>query len=222
VKRARQLMLARTAGHGGKREGAGRKPGARPSVPHRARPPHKRYQPVHATLRARPSLPRFRGARLFRAMRAAIGAASKAQFRVVHFSVQNNHLHLFVEAEDNDALSRGMRGLVTRVAKAVNRATERTGAVWGDRYHTHELRSAREVRHALVYVMSNWRKHLHVPSPTAIDPCSSAPWFTGWTNRRPLPLTPDAPIRPPQTGLARKGWLHYGPISPREAPGRSA
>src|SRR5687768_2180763 len=122
VRAPRQLTLARTAGHGGKRAGAGRKPGPRPSVPHRARPPHKRWQPVHVTLRARRSLPRFRGARLFRAVRGAIGAASKTQFRVVHFSVQNNHLHLFVEAEDNDSLSRGMRGLVTRVAKAVNRA----------------------------------------------------------------------------------------------------
>jgi hypothetical protein len=43
-----------------------------------------------------------------------------------------------------------VRGLVIRVAKAVNRALARHGRIWGDRFHSRILRTPREVRNALV------------------------------------------------------------------------
>jgi len=86
--------------------------------------------------------------------------------------VQDDHLHLIVEADDTQVLARGLRGLAIRVARAVNRALNRRGAVWGDRYHARALTSPRAVRNALVYVMPRsvaqcfawlatvgWRKH---------------------------------------------------------------
>ena len=48
----------------------------------------------------------------------------------------------------------------------------------GDRYHVRALETPREVRHALVYVLQNWRKHL--TDVRGLDPRSSAAWFTGW------------------------------------------
>ena len=96
---------------GGRRPGAGRKPaGPRAGVPHRRRPLHHGSQPVHVTLRAVRGLPSLRGARLFPALRRGLGAASAATFRVVHYSVQANHVHLLVEAEGTRALGRGCRG----------------------------------------------------------------------------------------------------------------
>ena len=47
--------------------------------------------------------------------------------RIIEFSVQGNHLHLIVEAENSDALSRGMQGLAIRIAKALNSLMERAG-----------------------------------------------------------------------------------------------
>ena len=84
---------------GGRRPGAGRKPaGPTAGVPHRRRPLHHGGQPVHVTLRAVRGLPSLRRARLFPALRRGLGAASAATFRVVHYSVQANHVHFLVEA----------------------------------------------------------------------------------------------------------------------------
>src|SRR5213078_4798003 len=60
-----------------------------------------------------------------------------------------DHLHLIVEADDRATLARGVRGLTIRMARAVNRALGRRGAVCADRYHSRALTSPRAVRHAL-------------------------------------------------------------------------
>ena len=50
-------------------------------------------------------------------------------FRVVHFSLQSNHMHLIVEACDTIALSRGMKGLLVRLARRLNKMWKRRGPV---------------------------------------------------------------------------------------------
>jgi REP element-mobilizing transposase RayT len=164
-------------------------------------------------------LPSFRAPRLFAAIRDAIGAASKDRFRVVQFSVQSDHLHLIVEAADKGALGAGLKGLAVRTARAVNRAVERRGAVWADRYHAHALTSPNETRRALVYVLSNFKKH-RPADRSQIDALSSALWFDGF--REFIPRTVDPPpVRRATTWLARIGWQKAGgPISIREGPCR--
>ena len=111
--------------------------------------------------------------RVFRALREAIRLAQRGgPFRICHFSVQGNHIHLLVEATDRQALSRGVQGLAIRMARAVNRTLRRRGRVWADRYHRRDLATPREVRHALTYVLENARKHR--PDFRGMDPCSSA------------------------------------------------
>jgi len=147
-------------------------------MPHRARPDHKKRHPVHVTLRAVRRLPSLRRQIIFAAMRGTIANTKLAWVRVVHFSVQPDHVHLLVEADDKVCLSRGMAGLMVRMARWVNRALGRRGRVWSDRFHARALRTPRETRHGLVYVLMNWRKH--VPEAKGIDPCSSGLWFEGW------------------------------------------
>jgi len=146
---------------GGKRRGAGRKTSRfRSAVPHAVRPEHKKTNPVHATLRASRRLPNLRQQIIFSEIRRALGRTARVWFRVVHFSVQADHLHLLVEANDKRALSRGLMGLAIRVARAVNRVLGRTGNVWSDRFHSRALASPREVRNAIVYVLMNAKKHI--------------------------------------------------------------
>jgi REP-associated tyrosine transposase len=223
--RSGQLALGLSSGWGGKRKNAGRKPiaGRRRPTPHRARPQHKARFPVHVTLRARASLPSLRSPTAYPAIRDALSAASTDRFRLNHFSVQSDHLHLIVEAHDTAALERGIRGLAIRVARAINRALERTGPVWGDRYHARTLESPREVRHGLVYVLFNHRKH-RPAERQRIDPCSSACWFDGF--RTPLPRSDDPPAtRAARTWLGTTGWRRRGLIrldeTPQPAPRRS-
>jgi REP element-mobilizing transposase RayT len=206
-------------GHGGARPGAGRKPTGRRVVPHVARGAHRARHPVHVTLRAREGLPSFRADKfLFAALRGAIADGQKRAFRIVHFSVQSNHLHLIVEAHDTETLSRGLQGLTVRMARAVNRALAACGTVFAERYHAHELRTPRETRAALLYVLQNWAKH----GPGGdYDPWSSAAWFDGWS--KPPPTGGGLPVvARPRTWLVTIGWRRHGLLRPGEKPGRAA
>ncbi len=157
----KQLAFPSPRTWGGCRRGAGRKPnGARPGVPHVRRARHDVRHPVHVTLRRGAGAPSLRSARVFPALRGALAAASHSGFRVIHFSVQIDHVHLVVEADVPLRLSRGVQGLAIRCARAVNRCAGRRGAVWSDRFHARALTSPREVRHGMVYVLLNYRKHL--------------------------------------------------------------
>ena len=149
-----QLAFPARPTWGGRRAGAGRKPapGRRPGVAHVTRPLHHAGHPVHVTIRTGPTIRCLRSVRVFPSVRRALVASSRRGFRVVHFSVQDDHLHLIVEADDRATLARGVRGLAIRVARAVNRALDRRGAVCADRYHARALTSPRAVRHALIYV----------------------------------------------------------------------
>jgi REP-associated tyrosine transposase len=170
MKRAVQGVLVFRS-WGGRRRGAGRPPArARRTVAHRRRAAPDPRTPVHVTLRAVAGIASLRGAHVFGAVRRALAAASRRTFRLVHYSVQSDHVHLLVEAEGGTSLARGCQGLSVRVAKAVNRVLGRRGAVWGDRYHARPLRTPREVRNALVYVLQNWFKH--VPGSSGRDPLS--------------------------------------------------
>lgn len=208
---------------GGRRCAAGRKPtGPRAGVPHVARPDHKARHPVHVTLRAARGLPSLRRESIFVEMRRAFAFYKRPSFRLVHFSVQADHVHVIVEATDRAALSAGTRGLAIRLARTVNRVAERRGRVWGDRYHARALTSPREVRHALVYVLANW--HKHVRGARGIDPCTSAFWFDGWRMSAHIPVAPkwdigdSPPVAIARTWLAAEGWRRYGLVDMRERP----
>jgi REP-associated tyrosine transposase len=205
---------------GGKRRGAGRKSARnRRAVPHCVRPEHEKANPVHVTLRASRRVSSLRRQCLFHAIRRALGRTARAWFRVVHFSVQADHVHLLVEADDKSSLSPRLMGLTIRVARAVNRVLRRRGRMWDDRFHSRALKSPREVRHAIVYVLMNAKKHI-ADAPN-FDPCSSAAWFTG--SKLPLaqapPLDCDELItQRPQTWLLRAGWTKHGLVAPNERP----
>lgn len=147
-----------------------------------------------------------------------MAAASRTDFRLVQFSVQGDHVHLIVEAHDKAALSSGLRGLTIRAARAVNRATGRSGRVWADRYHARDLATPREVRHALCYVLHNSRKHRREVS--RIDPYSSARWFDGWRDYDPVfDFAADPPpIVRPRTWLMAVGWRRHGLLRLDEDP----
>ena len=191
-------------------------------MPHDPREAHDKNQPVHVTIRRVALGPSFRAQAVCAAIRGVIAAAKSKGVRVLHYSVQENHLHLMVEGESAADLSNQMRTLFSRVAFAVNAVARRRGRLFRDRHHRHALKTPREVRNALVYILFNDRKHnargASVPSaaPT-VDRCSSVYWFHDWSpsDRPPeggmLPLE-NAPVSKPRTWLAGWGW-HRGKSS---------
>src|SRR4051812_47741868 len=120
---------------GGKRKRAGRKPkGVRAGVPHVRRSLPKR-SPAHVTMKVAAGLPSLRNGRRFGSIRAALAAGrERFGFRLIEFTVQANHLHLLVEAEDTVALARGVKGIAVRIARALNALERRHGTVFPDRF----------------------------------------------------------------------------------------
>src|SRR5262245_19477796 len=215
--RAVQLPLPTRPSWGGRRQGAGRKrpPGRRPGVRHQSLPIHEASHPVHVTLRTVDAVRCLRSDRAFPAVRHALAVSSRDGFRIIEYSVQENHLHLLVEAENGRRLSSGVSGLAIRVARAVNRVLGRHGALWAERFHARALTSPRSVRNALVYVLLNFRKH-HA-GERGIDRCSSGPWFSGWREAATPPRGP-SPIARAHTWLATVGWRRHGLIRLEESP----
>jgi REP element-mobilizing transposase RayT len=209
---------------GGRRNNAGRpkKPGAK--LRHAMRPKLARSYPAHVTLRALPSAPNLRRGAAYAAVEAALCAVrAREDYRVVHFSVQTNHVHLLVEAHGATSLARGMQALAIRIARGVNRACGRKGKLWGDRYHSRVLRTPREVRNALCYVLQNTRRHLThdggIVEPGWIDPRSSGSSFDGWRDANEVRTSArEAPTLAPHTWLLATGWRRHGLIRVDEGP----
>ena len=153
-------------------------------------------------------------------------ACERGNFRVVHYSVQHDHVHLIVESAGKQALGRGMMSVGTRFARLVNRVFGRRGAVLDGRYHLRVLRTPREVRNALAYVLLNarrhWRKRNGSAPPVRLDEASSGRWFDGWRPgvrfRVPVPDDP-CEVASARTWLLRKGWRRWGLIDLAEVPG---
>jgi putative transposase len=159
--------------HGGRRRGAGRKPkGDRKLVSHKERPRFDKLTPAHLTLRVRDDVPSLRSSRRFAVIRGCFAAARGLHgLRLVEFAVLGNHLHLIVEAENNEALSRAMQGLCIRLAKRLNAVLKRrSGRIFADHYHLHILATPNEARNALDYVKGNARHHC---GEEGLDWCSS-------------------------------------------------
>jgi REP element-mobilizing transposase RayT len=223
MRRLRQFRFV-FAQWGGVRRGAGRKPkGARAGVSHDTRPDLAARYPVHVTIRVLDGLENLRSTGVRHTIeRAFERGADRFGFRLVEYSIQSNHAHLIAEAPDRRALWRGMQGLKVRIAKALNKFWKRRGTVFSDRYHARILRTPREVRLALLYVLNNARRHgLKL---LGIDPCSSGPWFGGWTIEVARPSRPCAAVGA-RTWLLRIGWRRHGPIAvdevPRKTPSRA-
>jgi len=213
--------------HGGARRGAGRKQtGVKRGGPHRARPALSSRHGVHVALRCVRGVPRLRQACMYHAIRRVLARyLGCGEFRVVHISLQHNHIHLIVEARDARALTRGMQGFAINAARAINRAWGREGKVFAYRYHATQIKTASYARNAISYVLNNWRRHREdffdgAARAAKLDEYSSAVSFTGWTERFAIPTTHvPLPVSPPRTGLLRSDWTRYGLIDPFERPG---
>ena len=221
---------------GGKRRGAGRPQlHRRCSEPHRERDSFEASSPVHVTLRLVDGLDTLRCRGAYDAVSAAMRAvAERPDFRIVHASIQRNHLHLVNEASDRKSLAKGIQALQISAAHHLKTHWERErgrrpiGAVFTDRYHAEIIESPTQARHALAYVLMNWRRHAEdrgeLSSRWLLDPYSSALSFADWADGPERWTVPDdyrpLPTRPAETWLLRKGWKRVGPISMFERPGR--
>ena len=253
-KRHEQLELLNKKGTGkarrkakqrrqGKTGEAPRKPGrpaknGRAGVRHDAREVFKASEPVHVVLRVEKSVERLRRMDIYRAVRGStLVVASREDFRIVHISIQGTHIHLLVEATGRTALSRGMQAFTISAAKRMNAVLTRVnpetmvverrkGKVFSDRYHAEVISNRRQARHALAYVLNNWRKHCEdARTDVPVDRFSSGISFRGWAAYADPEFRFAVPagyepmvVWEPRTWLLSAGWMMYGRIDFFEVP----
>lgn len=223
---------------GGKRDGAGRKPTSkRASASHESRERFRRLTVVHVTLRVISGLGTLRRREPYFAIRKATEAVLKrSDFRIVHVSLEHDHLHLIVEAESDRALGRGVRAFAGSAAQHLNRTAcgpdgGRRGKVFDDRYHARTIHSPTQARNCINYVLNNWRHHGQDEVSVDVrdwdvDYFSSAVSFGGWKelgDRRFLYTMPDEQrlcVSVPRSWLLREGWKRAGSISMFDVPGQ--
>ena len=228
--------------------GRPKKPGAK--LRHEKRPDFTDQQPLHVTLRVdHKAVGKLRTRACYGAIReAAITLLPHEECRITQLSIQGTHIHLLVEADDKQALSKGMQAFTISAAKHINAAISKAGSWWerrrmarpprrrkgkvfADRYHVRVITSPLQARRELAYVLNNWRKHGEdgrgVARGWLVDPFSTAWNFTGWAERKDEPFlwqvrdTYDPiPVYGPRTWLLRVGWRRHGLVSLFEVPSR--
>ena len=195
--------------------------------------------PVHVVLRVVDAVGNLRRPLAYHVIRhATFVVGQRDNFHIVHLSIQRTHVHLIVEAQDKLALARGMQAFQISAAKQLNRAISqgrpgprRRGAVFSGRYFAQIIKTPRQVRHTLSYVMNNWRKHgedqVGEMQAWKIDWFSSAIHFPDWAEYGDSPWMWRGPAGyepvwawQPKTWLLREGWKRHGLISYREIPSR--
>jgi REP element-mobilizing transposase RayT len=223
---------------GGPREGAGRKPnGEEACASHARRPELKRELPLHVTLRVVRDVGWLRKMSAYRAIRRALRTALEhhAQFRIVHFSLQRDHIHLMCEVANKAGLTIGMRSFQIAAAKHLNReltrkgCKRRRGKVFADRYHAEAIDSIARTCNTMSYILNNWRKHGHEDGYSLfdgrIDPYSSGVYFLHWKERTLPDFVIPPGYEPPELGNAHTWLLTEGVrkgrvISCFEVPGK--
>lgn len=227
---AKTKRRRKSTNHGGARPGAGRPPkGEFAGQPHKGREAFRSKHPLHVVMRVLPVAGQLRRPLVYSGVRDALTTIGKHEdCRVVHLSIQHDHIHLLVEADDRQALARGMRAFQISLAKRINRLlgsnmrTRRRGQIFADRYESFVLDTPRAVRAALVYVLNAWRRFERVTSPRALDQYSSALAFDGWkdpiTDRDTSQLIPLV-LWPARTSLLTTEWRTAGgKIARNEVP----
>lgn len=158
-------------GRGGRRQNSGRKRIHSKGVSHRTREEVSRRTPLHINFKYKAYM---RNKYCLKLLKRAILNARKLGLRVNHFSLQYDHVHLIVEADSNSILESGMRSITVTIAKGM-----KMGKVQLERYHLHVLRSLRETRNAVLYVLFNRQKHEKGTS-SKIDAYTSVLQLRNW------------------------------------------
>ena len=109
---------------------------------------------------------------ILKGLRHAILRARLQGLRIVHYSLEHNHVHLYAESGNNKILATGMKALGVSLVKRINRFCKTKGTCYKTRYHLRVLRSASEVKNVLNYILKNGIKHKRTNS--VIDPYNSA------------------------------------------------
>jgi len=93
------------------------------------------------------------------------GAKKKFSFKLNHFVVMGNHIHLFIEPTGDTNLSKLMQWILGVFARRYNFVYELKGHVWYDRFKSKVIRSFGQFFNTFMYISNNPVKALLCDNP---------------------------------------------------------
>jgi REP element-mobilizing transposase RayT len=119
----------------------------------------KKPSSLHLTIKVRENKADIQNKRILKALHYAIKRARLKGLKIVHYTLEYNHVHLLVESVDNKILHKGMQAFGITIAKSINKIKSTKGAVYKNRYHLRVINSAKQLKNVLHYIFSNGVKH---------------------------------------------------------------
>jgi REP element-mobilizing transposase RayT len=130
------------------------------SIPHRERAIIPRNTPVHVTIKINKHIvSTLRNKIIFKKISQAISKARNKGIRLIHFTIQRDHVHMLIETNDKKQLGRAMQAMGISLAKSLKNLTKKKLRIFKDRYHVHILKTLKEVQNAKSYILGNALKH---------------------------------------------------------------
>lgn len=152
-------------------KGAGRPALVDKGIRHTTREVIKKKTALHLTIKVRPNKADIKSKAVLKALHHAIKRARLKKLKIIHYTLEYNHLHLLVETSGNQALHSGMQALGISLSKAINRIKFCSGGVYKHRYHLRVITSLRDYKNVLNYILNNGVKHKRTSS--VLDPYNS-------------------------------------------------
>ena len=140
-------------------------------IRHRARPEILRTTSLHLTVKILKEKSRLRTKPLLQILKRAIQKARAQGLRIHHYTLEHDHVHLIVEAQNNLELGKGMQAFGVCFAKGINKFKAFKGTAYKHRYHLRKINSARDLKTVMRYVFNNSKKHRN--SLTMVHPFNS-------------------------------------------------
>jgi REP element-mobilizing transposase RayT len=124
----------------------------------------KKPSSLHLTIKVKENKADIQNKRILKTLHYAIRRARLKGLKIVHYTLEYNHVHLLVESVDNKILHKGMQAFGITIAKAINKIKRTKGAVYKNRYHLRVIDSPRQLKNVLHYIFSNGVKHKRTKS----------------------------------------------------------
>ncbi|MGZ3787001.1 MAG: transposase [Bacteriovorax sp.] len=128
-------------------------------IRHTSRPFLKKPSSLHLTVKIKKNKAEMKNKSVFSLLKRAILNARRQGLKVIHYSLEYDHVHLLIEAENNHILGKGMQAFGGTFSKAINRMRKLKGGVYKHRYHFRKISSARELKNVMNYIFTNGLKH---------------------------------------------------------------
>lgn len=140
-------------------KGAGRKALHDKGIRHTERETIKKLSSLHLTIKIERNKAGLKNKTVLALLHKAIMKARKIGLGIIHYTLEYDHVHLLVEASDNEILGKGMQSFGICFSKGINKYKTQKGQVYKTRYHLRVLKTFREIKNVLNYIFGNAVKH---------------------------------------------------------------